>query len=164
MWIDEIEKGISGGNDDGTSKRILGSLLTWLAENRANVFIVATANNIEDLPPELIRKGRLDEIFFVDLPKHDVRKQIFTIHLDKRDINQSAIDLERLAEESEGFSGSEIEQAVVSAIYSSYGSDTPVTTESLVEEIKATRPLSVVMDTQIENLRRWASSRTVPVD
>ncbi len=164
MWIDEIEKGISGGNDDGTSKRILGSLLTWLAENRANVFIVATANNIEDLPPELIRKGRLDEIFFVDLPKHDVRKQIFTIHLDKRDISQSGIDLEQLAKESEGFSGSEIEQAVVSAIYSSYGSDAQVTTESLVEEIKATRPLSVVMDTQIENLRHWASSRTVPVD
>jgi SpoVK/Ycf46/Vps4 family AAA+-type ATPase len=164
MWIDEIEKGIAGGNDDGTSKRILGSLLTWLAENRTNVFIVATANNIDDLPPELIRKGRLDEIFFVDLPQRDVRKQIFSIHFDKRQIDQSAIDLDRLANDSEGFSGAEIEQAVVSAIYSSYGNDEAVTTESLLEEISTTRPLSVVMDAQIQKLKQWAESRTVPVD
>jgi len=164
MWIDEIEKGISGGNDDGTSKRILGSLLTWLAENREHVFIVATANNIDELPPELIRKGRLDEIFFVDLPKPDVRKQIFSIHLDKREVNQPTIDLDRLAAETEGFSGAEIEQAVVSAVYGSYGCATPVTTESLLKEIRNTRPLSVVMDAQIEKLKRWAESRTVPVD
>lgn len=164
MWIDEIEKGIASGNDDGTSRRILGTLLTWLAEKNSNVFIVATANNIDDLPPELIRKGRLDEIFFVDLPKQDIRKQIFSIHMDKREVNQSGIDLETLAAASEGFSGSEIEQAVVSAIYSSYGSDRPLTTESLLEEIKATRPLSVVMDAQIQKLKQWAESRTVPVD
>ena len=164
MWIDEIEKGIAGGNDDGTSKRILGSLLTWLAENSSRVFIVATANNIDELPPELIRKGRLDEIFFVDLPKQDVRRQIFSIHLGKREIKQSAIDLDRLAAESEGFSGAEIEQAVVSAIYSSYGSGESVTTESLLQEIRTTRPLSVVMDAQIQRLRQWAESRTVAVD
>lgn len=164
MWIDEIEKGISGGNDDGTSRRILGALLTWLAENRSNVFIVATANNIDELPPELIRKGRFDEIFFVDLPKQDVRKQIFSIHLDKRQVNQSEIDLDRLAAESDGFSGSEIEQAVVSAIYSSYGKGEPMTTANLLREIKATRPLSVVMDAQIMQLRQWAQSRTVAVD
>jgi len=164
MWIDEIEKGIASGNDDGTSRRILGSLLTWLAENRSSVFIVATANNIDDLPPELIRKGRLDEIFFVDLPKQDIRKQIFSIHMDKRQVDPSAIDLETLAAASEGFSGSEIEQAVVSAIYSSYGSDRPITTESLLKEIRATRPLSVVMDAQIQKLKHWAESRTVPVD
>jgi SpoVK/Ycf46/Vps4 family AAA+-type ATPase len=164
MWIDEIEKGIAGGNDDGTSRRILGSLLTWLAEKRSTVFIVATANNIDDLPPELIRKGRLDEIFFVDLPKQDIRKQIFSIHMDKREVNQACIDLETLASASDGFSGSEIEQAVVSAIYSSYGSDRPLTTESLLEEIRATRPLSVVMDAQIQKLKQWAESRTVPVD
>jgi SpoVK/Ycf46/Vps4 family AAA+-type ATPase len=164
MWIDEIEKGISGGGDDGTSKRVLGSLLTWLAEKRSNVFIVATANNIDDLPPELIRKGRLDEIFFVDLPGQDVRKQIFSIHLDKRKVNMSAIDLDRLAAASEGFSGAEIEQAVVSAIYSSYGNEKTVNTETLLEEIRATRPLSVVMDTQIQKLKQWAESRTVPVD
>ena len=164
MWIDEIEKGIAGGNDDGTSKRILGSLLTWLAENRANVFIVATANNIDDLPPELIRKGRLDEIFFVDLPKQDVRKQIFAIHLDKRQINQPEIDLARLAAESDGFSGAEIEQVVVSAVYGSYGSGAPITTEGLLAEINTTRPLAVVMDAQIQKLKQWAESRTVPVD
>jgi len=164
MWIDEIEKGIAGGNDDGTSKRILGSLLTWLAENRAKVFIVATANNIDDLPPELIRKGRLDEIFFVDLPKQDVRKQIFSIHLDKREINQSNINLDGIAAETGGFSGAEIEQAAVSAVYSSYGSDAPVTTESILEEVRATRPLSIVMDAQIEKLKQWAESRTVLVD
>lgn len=164
MWIDEIEKGISGGNDDGTSKRVLGSLLTWLAENRSNVFIVATANNIDDLPPELIRKGRLDEIFFVDLPGQEVRKQIFSIHLDKRKVNLATVDLDRLAADSEGFSGAEIEQAVVSAIYSSYGDDKPVTTDTLLAEISTTRPLSVVMDGQIQQLRQWAESRTVPVD
>lgn len=164
MWIDEIEKGISGGNDDGTSRRILGSLLTWLAENRSNVFIVATANNIDDLPPELIRKGRLDEIFFVDLPAQEVRKQIFSIHLDKRKINLATVDLDRLAADSEGFSGAEIEQAVVSAIYSSYGDDQPLTTDTLLAEISTTRPLSVVMDGQIRQLRQWAESRTVPVD
>jgi SpoVK/Ycf46/Vps4 family AAA+-type ATPase len=164
MWIDEIEKGISGGNDDGTSKRILGALLTWLAENRKNVYIVATANNIDDLPPELIRKGRLDEIFFVDLPRQDVRQQIFSIHLDKREINRPDIDLGRLAVESDGFSGAEIEQAVVSAVYSNYGSGEPLTTESLLDEIRTTRPLSVVMDAQIQKLKKWAESRTVPVD
>lgn len=164
MWIDEIEKGIASGNDDGTSRRVLGFLLTWLAENRSSVFIVATANNIEDLPPELIRKGRLDEIFFVDLPNADIRRQIFTIHLEKRDVNPAQIDLDRLAAEAEGFSGSEIEQAVVSAIYSGYGSGMPVTTDVLVGEIHATRPLSVVMDTRIRQLRQWAEGRTVPVD
>ena len=164
MWIDEIEKGIAVGNDEGTSRRVLGSLLTWLAEHRSGVFIVATANNINDLPPELVRKGRLDEIFFVDLPKQDVRKQIFAIHLDKRAVGPSGIDLDTLAAASAGFSGAEIEQTVVNAAYSSYGSDTPVTTEMLVEEIRATRPLSVVMDTQIQQLRQWAESRTVPVD
>ena len=164
MWIDEIEKGIAGGNDDGTSKRILGSLLTWLAENSANVFIVATANNIDELPPELIRKGRLDEIFFVDLPKSDVRKQIFSIHLAKREVDQRVIDLDRLAAASEGFSGAEIEQAVVSSIYSSFGGDGEITTDTVLDEINATRPLSVVMDAQIRKLKQWAESRTVPVD
>jgi SpoVK/Ycf46/Vps4 family AAA+-type ATPase len=164
MWIDEIEKGIAGGNDDGTSKRILGTLLTWLAEKRSKVFIVATANNIDALPPELIRKGRLDEIFFVDLPEQEIRKQIFSIQLDKRQVDPSGIDVEALAAASEGFSGAEIEQAVVSAIYSSYGRDRPLTTESLLEEIRATRPLSVVMDAQIHMLKQWAQGRTVPVD
>ena len=165
MWIDEIEKGVAVGSDDGTSKRMLGTLLTWLAEKKSNVFVVATANNIDDLPPELVRKGRLDEIFFVDLPKADVRKRIFAIHFEKRRIDLSGIDLDPLAERSEGFSGAEIEQAVVSAIYGSQADGNGIiTTQTVLEQIGATRPLSVVMDAQIARLRRWAKSRTVPVD
>jgi SpoVK/Ycf46/Vps4 family AAA+-type ATPase len=164
LWIDEIEKGISGGNDDGTSKRVLGAFLTWLAENKQHVFVVATANNIHDLPPELIRKGRLDEIFFVDLPSADIRKQIFNIHMQKRGLESSAVKLDELIDASEGFSGSEIEQVIVSAHYASHASGEPVTTETLLNEINTTRPLSVVMAEHITQLRDWASNRTVAVD
>jgi SpoVK/Ycf46/Vps4 family AAA+-type ATPase len=164
LWIDEIEKGISGGNDDGTAKRILGAFLTWLAENKQHVFVVATANNIHELPPELIRKGRLDEIFFVDLPAVDIRKQIFIIHLQKRGIDLAGINIDKVAMVSEGFSGSEIEQVVVSACYAVNTGEEPITTKILLNEIAATRPLSVVMAEQIAQLREWASNRTVPVD
>ena len=164
LWIDEIEKGISGGNDDGTAKRVLGSFLTWLAENKQHVFVVTTANNIHDLPPELIRKGRLDEIFFVDLPNAAIRKQIFNIHLQKRDIDSVAIKLDAVVVASDGFSGAEIEQVVVSARYASYASGKAIDTETLLKEIAATRPLSVVMAEQIDQLRAWAADRTVPVD
>ena len=164
LWIDEIEKGISGGNDDGTSKRILGAFLTWLAENKAHVFVVATANQIEDLPPELIRKGRLDEIFFVDLPSAEIRKNIFSIHLEKRQVSLTGIDLNALATASEGFSGSEIEQVVVSALYAVHPDNETMGTQHLLDEIQATRPLSVVMAEQITMLREWAADRTVPVD
>jgi len=165
LWIDELEKGIAAGSDDqGTSKRLLGTLLTWMAEKKSKVFIVATANQIEALPPELIRKGRLDEIFFVDLPKPDSRENIFKIHFEKRDIAYSKIDFEQITIASEGFSGSEIEQAVVSAIYSCHGKDQPIDTQVMLDEINQTRPLSVVMKEQIAQLRHWASERTVPVD
>ena len=164
LWIDEIEKGISGGNDDGTSKRILGALLTWLAENKSHVFVVATANNIEDLPPELIRKGRLDEIFFVDLPAEEIRKQIYAIHLEKREVSTTAVNLDEVARASEGFSGAEIEQVVVSALYTIHAEEEQMNTQYLLDGIKATRPLSVVMAEQIEQLREWAAERTVPVD
>lgn len=165
LWIDELEKGIAAGNDDqGTSKRLLGTLLTWMSEKKARVFIVATANQIEALPPELIRKGRLDEIFFVDLPKHKSRTNIFKIHFDKRDIDHDGVDFEQLSAVSEGFSGSEIEQAVVSAVYSCYGKDQKVDTQVILDEISKTRPLSVVMKEKIDQLRHWASERTVPVD
>ena len=163
LWIDEIEKGISGGNDDGTAKRILGALLTWLAENKAHVFVVATANNIEDLPPELIRKGRLDEIFFVDLPSTEIRKRIFSIHLEKREVATAEVNLDEVAQASEGFSGAEIEQVVVSSLYAINDGD-EMNTQYLLDEIKATRPLSVVMAEQIDRLRDWAADRTVPVD
>jgi len=165
LWIDELEKGIAGGSDDqGTSKRLLGSLLTWMSEKSARVFIVATANQIEALPPELIRKGRLDEIFFVDLPDAINRTEIFAIHLRKREIAPETIDLESLARSSEGFSGSEIEQAVVSAVYACYGTEQAVDTQTLLNQINNTRPLSVVMAGKISRLRQWARDRTVPVD
>ncbi|MDT8451986.1 MAG: AAA family ATPase [Gammaproteobacteria bacterium] len=164
LWIDEIEKGISGGNDDGTSRRILGALLTWLAENKARVFVVATANNIDALPPELIRKGRLDEIFFVDPPKEDIRKQIFYIHLEKRKVAIDEINMDEVARASDGFSGAEIEQVIVSALYAVRAGDAEMNTRYLLDEIAATRPLSVVMDEKITQLRQWAAHRTVPVD
>jgi len=165
LWIDELEKGIASGNDDqGTSKRLLGTLLTWMAEKSARVFIVATANQIEALPPELIRKGRLDEIFFVDLPNAQNRSHIFKIHFEKREIDHSHINFEQISAASKGFSGSEIEQAVVSAIYACHGSNAQINTEIMFQEIKNTRPLSVVMAEQIQDLRHWASERTVPVD
>ena len=165
LGIYELDKGISSGTEEeGTSKRLLGTLLTWMAENQHSVFIVATANQIDVLPPELIRKGRLDEIFFVDLPDAPVRKQIFQIHLDKRDIPLSGIDLPRIVDASDGFSGAEIGQAVVSALYASHSNDAQLDTDSLLQEISQTRPLSIVMAEQIQQLRYWAGQRTVPVD
>ncbi|MGB7288736.1 MAG: AAA family ATPase, partial [Candidatus Macondimonas sp.] len=118
LWIDEIEKGLAtGGDDGGTSRRMLGTLLTWLAERTAPVFLAATANDIQQLPPELMRKGRMDEIFFVDLPETSAREAIFVIHLRKRQLDPGRFDHAALARLSEGFSGAEIEQAVVSACY-----------------------------------------------
>ncbi len=162
LWIDEIEKGVStGDHDSGTSQRLLATLLTWMAENSSPVFIVATANNIHSLPPELIRKGRLDEIFFVDLPDQAVRQEIFAIHLAKRELHPDGFDGHLLAQSSAGFSGAEIEQVVVSGLYRAHATDTPVSTESLLTEIANTRPLSVVMQEPIEALRDWAKDRTV---
>jgi ATP-dependent 26S proteasome regulatory subunit len=163
LWIDEIEKGIgSDGMDGGTSRRVLGTLLTWMAENKKRVFIVATANDIESLPPALLRKGRVDEIFFVDLPDSDTRAHILNIHLGKRDLDRQTIDVPRVAEACAGFSGSEIEQLVVGSLYSSHARSQTVTTGALLEESARTRPLSVVMAERIDRLRQWASTRTVP--
>lgn len=163
LWIDEIEKALSqGDHDDGVSQRMLGTLLTWMAENRKPVFLVATANAIERLPPELIRKGRLDEIFFVDLPDASVREEIFAIHLRKRGREPSEFALTRLAEASAGFSGAEIEQAVVSGLYLAHELGSTLDTEHLLEEIGRTRPLSVVMAEKVAALRAWARERTVP--
>ncbi|MDH3220638.1 MAG: AAA family ATPase [Gammaproteobacteria bacterium] len=165
LWIDELEKGIAvKDNDDGTSQRLLGTMLTWMAENRRPVFIVATSNNIDQLPPELIRKGRLDEIFFVDLPQAAIRREIFNIHLEKRRLDKSAIDIDALAKMTVGFSGAEIEQLVVSTIYAMQSHDAPIVTADLAREIEKTRPLSIVMAEKIDALRRWASDRTVSVD
>lgn len=163
LWLDEIEKGIATDqSDNATSLRVLGTLLTWMAERSSAVFIVATANNIQSLPPELLRKGRLDEIFFVDLPDRASRQQIFAIHLKKRNLNPEHFDLEELAVAGEGFSGAEIEQAIVAGLYSAIDSPGGVTHLQLMEELRATRPLSVVMREQIDAMRAWARDRTVP--
>lgn len=163
LWIDELEKGLSNSDsDDGISKRLLGTFLTWLAENKSHVFLVATANDIQTLPPELVRKGRMDEIFFVDLPDAQTRKQILSIHLAKRDFNSESFDLKFLVEASEGFSGAELEQVVVSALYAVETKE--LKTNDLLKAIKATKPLSIVMDKKIAALRDWASSRTVPAN
>lgn len=165
LWIDELEKGISSGDsDNGTSKRLLGSFLTWMAEKKKRVFIVATANQINALPPELVRKGRMDEVFFVDLPSAQNRQDIFAIHFERRNIDTGSIDLAQLASASEGFSGAEIEQAVASALYSSYNSKEGINTELMLAELAATQPLSILMAEQIDQLRQWAKGRTVPVD
>lgn len=163
LWLDEIEKGIAtDANDAGTSRRILGTLLTWMAEKKQPCFIVATSNDISALPPELIRKGRLDEIFFVDLPDAKTRAEIFSIHLAKRGLSPQDFSLDALADKSRGFSGAEIEQAVVAGLYNALAQDQPLDTRTLLEECANTRPLSVVMAEQIEHLRQWAAGRTVP--
>lgn len=164
LWLDEIEKGIAtGDNDNGTSRRVLGTLLTWMAENRRPVFVVATANDIRALPPELVRKGRMDEIFFADLPDETTRAEIFAIHLRKRAQDPASFDLPALAAACGGFSGAEIEQAVVSALYAVHALQVPLTTQGLLDELRQTRPLSTVMGEQIAALRTWAAGRTVPV-
>ncbi|GAA4347228.1 AAA family ATPase [Kangiella taiwanensis] len=162
LWLDEIEKGLSTSDSDGgTSKRMLGTLLTFMQENDSPVFFVATANDISALPPELIRKGRFDELFFVDLPEPMARQEIFRIHLEKR--NQSGVnfDLVLLSEKTDGFSGAEIEQAVVASLYAAHYQDSTLTTEMILDEISQTKPLSVVMAEKISALRAWADERAV---
>ncbi|OMG67954.1 ATPase [Stutzerimonas balearica] len=165
LWMDEVEKGLATGEmDGGVSQRVLGTLLTWMAERTAPVFMVATANAIDRLPPELLRKGRFDELFFVDLPDRQVRADIFRIHLARRELDSTAFDLEALAVASEGFSGAEIEQAVVSAVYAGQAQRQAVTQGMLLSCISATAPLSVVMAEEIAALRAWAAGRTVMAD
>ncbi|MEJ2508632.1 MAG: AAA family ATPase [Gammaproteobacteria bacterium] len=165
LWVDEIEKAVGGeDHDGGTSRRVLGTLLTWMAEKQAPVFIVATANDIQSLPPELVRKGRMDEVFFVDLPKAEVRARIFAIHLEKRGLEPQAFDLARLAQLSDGFSGAEIEQSIVSAVYAARAQGEALNDQYLSAEIGQTRPLSALMAERIAALRAWAAERTVPAD
>lgn len=162
LWMDEIEKGISvDRDDDGLSRRVLGTLLTWLSERKKPVFIVATANDISSLPPEMVRKGRFDEIFFVDLPSPENRKEILTIHLNKRGLDLAGFNLDELAQAASGFSGSEIEQAIVSAMYAAHANGGGLAQADLLAEIRQTRPLSVVMAEKITALRQWADGRTV---
>ncbi len=162
LWVDEIEKGLASGDQDGgVSQRVLGTLLTWMAERKSSVFMVATANVIDRLPPELVRKGRFDELFFVDLPEAEIRAEIFRIHLQRRELEPSAFDLVQLAAASDGFSGAEIEQVVVSALYAAQAQQQSVDNGTLLRGIQATAPLSVIMAERLAELRAWARGRTV---
>jgi hypothetical protein len=168
LWIDELEKAFAsggGGEDDGgVSRRVFGSFLSWLQERRGDVFVVATSNDVAKLPPEFIRKGRFDEVFFVDLPGAAARKAILTIHLRKRKQDPAAMDLTRLAASAEGFSGAEMEQAIVSGLYTAYSTNTRLSTDILLAELASTHPLSRTMQERLDDLRRWASERTVNAD
>ena len=143
---------------------MLGAFLTWLAERKSPVFLVATANQVQDLPAELLRKGRFDEIFFVDLPSAGSRAELFALHLQRRSVDAEGVDLPALATASEGFSGAEIEQVIVAALYAAHAAGHPLSDFQLRAELKNTRPLSVLMAEQVGELREWAAARTVPAD
>jgi hypothetical protein len=165
LWVDEIEKGLSGTGssgvtDSGVTARVFGALLTWLQEKTAPVFVVATANKIESLPPELLRKGRFDEIFFIDLPSEDERREIFRIHLQRRNRDPQTFDLETLPKLASGFSGAEIEQAIVAALYHAFGEGGELTSAHVARAVQETFPLSATMAEEIERLRTWAKERT----
>lgn len=164
LWVDEIEKSLAGGQggggaDSGTTARVLATFLTWMQEKTAPVFVVATANSIEHLPPELLRRGRLDETFFVDLPNPGERAAIFEIHLAKRNRPPELFDLERLAAASEGFSGAEIEQCVIDALFEAYSRGAELNTDFVDEACRRSIPLSRTMREPIERLRSWAKGR-----
>jgi len=168
FWIDELEKIFAGSGPDsasvdaGVSSRILAAFLSWMQDRKAPVFVAATCNNVSALPPELIRKGRFDELFFVDLPNQAERKQIFAIHLKRRKRNPTEFDLDQAAAAARGYSGAEIEAAVQTALYAAFSSKQIVSTQGLLDALKATVPLSVTRSEEIEELRAWASQRAVP--
>lgn len=164
LWVDEIDKAFagsqgSGATDGGTTARVFGTFLTWLSEKSAPVFVMATANDISQLPAELLRKGRLDEIFFVDLPSEEERVEIFRIHLSKRRRAPDDFDLTALVSKSQGFSGAEIEEAIISALYDAFYNNTELQTDQVLTAISQTVPLSKTMDEQINRLRSWAEGR-----
>ena len=164
LWVDEIDKAFAGAqgsgvSDGGTTARVFGTFLTWLSEKTAPVFVVATANDISQLPPELLRKGRFDEIFFVDLPTADERREIFGIHLAKRGRDAGQFDLEALIAASESFSGAEIEQAIISALYDAFYARNELTAEHVLEALCQAVPLARTMDEHIDRLRKWAVGR-----
>jgi AAA+ superfamily predicted ATPase len=164
LFIDELEKAFAAGGseDGGVSMRVLGTFLTWLQERKADVFVVATANDISRLPAEFLRKGRFDEIFFVDLPDAATRAEILDIHLRRRGHDPAGLDLAVVNTAVRDFSGAEIEQVIVSALYTAFSDDARLTTQHLLREAAATRPLAVTMAERIQSLREWARERTVP--
>lgn len=164
LWLDELEKGFSGvqssgQSDAGTTARVFGSFITWLQEKTSSVFVIATANDVSMLPPELLRKGRFDEIFFVDMPTQDERRDIVEIHLQKKERDPARFDLDALARASRGFSGAELEQAVISALYDAFFEEAELSTERLHRACEEVIPLSLTMKEKIDDLREWAQSR-----
>ena len=168
LWVDEIEKGFasaaSRSTDGGLSQRMFGTLLTWMQDHTEPVFIVATANDIEALPPELLRKGRFDEIFFVDLPGPESRREIFSIHLKSRGKDPAAFDLDALTKASDGYSGAEIEQAVVSGLYDAFQAGRDLSTQFVLDALRNSPPLSVTMAERVDALREWSKGRCVPAE
>lgn len=167
LWLDELDKGMSGVyssnfSDGGTTARVLSSFLTWMQEKTVPVFLIATANDISALPPELLRKGRFDEIFFLDLPSQRERMEIFRIHLQQRGRNPQNYDLKLMADLSKGFSGAEIEQVVISALYDSFDSQRELQDQDLINTIRQSVPLSHTMREAINALRQWAQTRARP--
>jgi SpoVK/Ycf46/Vps4 family AAA+-type ATPase len=165
LWIDEIEKGFPPGSegDSGVSQRLLGTFLRWMQDRPAGVFVIATSNEVLSLPPEFLRKGRFDEIFFVDLPGPAERAEILRLHLRKRGHDPLTFDVDTLAHGSEGFSGAEIEAAVVGALYRAYATRSGLTTQQILDELEATQPLSRTRAEDVAALRTWAAGRAVPV-
>lgn len=169
LWIDEIEKGFASASgtstDGGLSRRMFGTLLTWMQEHQAPLFIAATANDIASLPPELLRKGRFDEVFFVDLPGLEVRAKILEIHLRRRKRDLKPLDLAAVAAATEGFSGAELEAGVEASLRRAFAEGKrPLATKDLLEAFRESPPLSVVMAERIAETRAWASARCVPAD
>jgi ATP-dependent 26S proteasome regulatory subunit len=166
LWIDEIEKGLAGGgsgdSDGGAASRVLGTFLTWMQETTARCFVVATANKIEHLPPELLRQGRFDAIFFVDLPDEGSRAEIFSIQLQRRGRDPKAYDVPLLAKAAKGFSGAEIEFAVIEGLFDAFHAQRDVTTDDLLVSVKRIVPLSVTYEEELGRLRSWARTRARP--
>jgi SpoVK/Ycf46/Vps4 family AAA+-type ATPase len=164
MWIDELEKGLagsmsSGQTDGGTSARVFGSFISWMQEKTSPVFVIATANNVKQLPPELLRKGRFDEIFFVDLPSPDERKTIAAIHVRKKARDPEEFDLDKIVAATQGFSGSELEQAIASALYDVYEDGVKLSTDAIVKSCEEIIPLSYTMKETIDGMRNWSKHR-----
>jgi ATP-dependent 26S proteasome regulatory subunit len=168
LWIDELEKVFAGSGPDsasadaGVSSRLLAAFLSWMQERKAPVFVAATCNNVSALPPELIRKGRFDELFFVDLPNQAERRQIFALELARRNRRPAEFDLDRVAAAARGYSGAEIQAAVQAALYASFSSKQPLATGSLIDALAMTVPLSATRAEEIQELRNWARARAVP--
>lgn len=168
FWIDEVDKAFRGSRssgsstDAGTSSRVFSTFLTWLSEKKSAVFVVATANDISSLPPELLRKGRFDDIFFVDLPLSPERREIFRVHLAKRKMDPETFDLDALVRVSEGYSGAEIEEAIISAMFDAFYEKQDLSTDRVTASLQQTVPLSKTMKEDVDELRQWAANRARP--